>query len=184
MPSFRLMSILASFTLVAAPARSPRCRFPSRRPSTRAPTSSSTTRAAACSPSRRPTCRVEPASITKLMTGYVVFRALREKRLSLTDSVTISEHAWKAEGLAHLRAGGHADPGGRAHQGHDRAVGQRRHHRAGREARRHRRRLRADDELVRGRARPQELALRQQLGRPGPDALHERARHRDCCRAP
>ena len=40
----------------------------------------------------------EPASITKLMTGYGVFRALREKRLSLTDNVTISEHAWKAEG--------------------------------------------------------------------------------------
>jgi len=40
----------------------------------------------------------EPASITKLMTGYGVFRALREKRLSLNDNVTISEHAWKAEG--------------------------------------------------------------------------------------
>ncbi len=40
----------------------------------------------------------EPASITKLMTGYGVFRALREKRLALTDSVTISEHAWRAEG--------------------------------------------------------------------------------------
>jgi D-alanyl-D-alanine carboxypeptidase (penicillin-binding protein 5/6) len=40
----------------------------------------------------------EPASITKLMSGYGVFRALREKRLSLTDNVTISEHAWKAEG--------------------------------------------------------------------------------------
>ena len=40
----------------------------------------------------------EPASITKLMTGYGVFRALREKRLSLNDIVTISEHAWKAEG--------------------------------------------------------------------------------------
>jgi D-alanyl-D-alanine carboxypeptidase (penicillin-binding protein 5/6) len=42
--------------------------------------------------------QMEPASITKLMTGYGVFRALREKRLSLNDSVTISEHAWKAEG--------------------------------------------------------------------------------------
>jgi D-alanyl-D-alanine carboxypeptidase (penicillin-binding protein 5/6) len=42
--------------------------------------------------------RNEPASITKVMTGYGVFRALNEKRLSLTDSVTISEHAWKAEG--------------------------------------------------------------------------------------
>jgi D-alanyl-D-alanine carboxypeptidase (penicillin-binding protein 5/6) len=40
----------------------------------------------------------EPASITKLMTGYGVFRAIREKRLSLTDDVTISERAWKAEG--------------------------------------------------------------------------------------
>ena len=40
----------------------------------------------------------EPASITKVMTGYGVFRAIREKRLSITDSVTISEHAWKAEG--------------------------------------------------------------------------------------
>ena len=40
----------------------------------------------------------EPASITKVMTGYGVFRAIKEKRLSLTDSVTISEHAWKAEG--------------------------------------------------------------------------------------
>jgi D-alanyl-D-alanine carboxypeptidase (penicillin-binding protein 5/6) len=40
----------------------------------------------------------EPASITKLMTGYAVFRALKEKRLGLNDLVTISERAWKAEG--------------------------------------------------------------------------------------
>jgi D-alanyl-D-alanine carboxypeptidase (penicillin-binding protein 5/6) len=42
--------------------------------------------------------RMEPASITKLMTGYLVFQALDEKRLGLDDPVTISEHAWKAEG--------------------------------------------------------------------------------------
>ena len=42
--------------------------------------------------------RMEPASITKLMTAYVVFRALKEGRLSLNDPVTISEHAWRAEG--------------------------------------------------------------------------------------
>lgn len=42
--------------------------------------------------------QMEPASITKLMTGYLVFRAIKEKRLSPTDMVTISEHAWKAEG--------------------------------------------------------------------------------------
>jgi serine-type D-Ala-D-Ala carboxypeptidase (penicillin-binding protein 5/6) len=42
--------------------------------------------------------QMEPASITKLMTGYLVFRALQDKRLTLDDLVTISEHAWKAEG--------------------------------------------------------------------------------------
>ena len=41
---------------------------------------------------------MEPASITKLMTAYGVFKALTEKRLQLTDMVAISEHAWKAEG--------------------------------------------------------------------------------------
>ena len=42
--------------------------------------------------------RAEPASLTKLMTAYVVFHALQEGRLKLTDMVTISEHAWRAEG--------------------------------------------------------------------------------------
>jgi D-alanyl-D-alanine carboxypeptidase (penicillin-binding protein 5/6) len=42
--------------------------------------------------------RAEPASLTKLMTAYVVFSALKEGRLKLTDMVTISEHAWHAEG--------------------------------------------------------------------------------------
>ena len=42
--------------------------------------------------------RAEPASLTKLMTAYVVFRALAENRLKLTDLVTVSEHAWRAEG--------------------------------------------------------------------------------------
>jgi D-alanyl-D-alanine carboxypeptidase (penicillin-binding protein 5/6) len=42
--------------------------------------------------------RMEPASLTKLMTAYVVFTALKEGRLKLTDSITISEHAWRAEG--------------------------------------------------------------------------------------
>jgi serine-type D-Ala-D-Ala carboxypeptidase (penicillin-binding protein 5/6) len=42
--------------------------------------------------------RAEPASLTKLMTAYVVFAALQEGRLKLTDNVTISEHAWRAEG--------------------------------------------------------------------------------------
>jgi D-alanyl-D-alanine carboxypeptidase (penicillin-binding protein 5/6) len=42
--------------------------------------------------------RAEPASLTKLMSAYVVFTALKEGRLKLTDMVTISEHAWHAEG--------------------------------------------------------------------------------------
>jgi D-alanyl-D-alanine carboxypeptidase (penicillin-binding protein 5/6) len=42
--------------------------------------------------------RMEPASLTKLMTSYAVFAALKEGRLKLEDPVTISEHAWKAEG--------------------------------------------------------------------------------------
>jgi D-alanyl-D-alanine carboxypeptidase (penicillin-binding protein 5/6) len=42
--------------------------------------------------------RMEPASLTKVMTAYVVFRALREKRLRLDDAVTISERAWRSEG--------------------------------------------------------------------------------------
>ena len=45
-----------------------------------------------------PDSRQEPASLTKLMTGYAVFKALEEGRIQLTDPVTISEHAWKQEG--------------------------------------------------------------------------------------
>jgi D-alanyl-D-alanine carboxypeptidase (penicillin-binding protein 5/6) len=47
---------------------------------------------------QRPDDREEPASLTKLMTAYVVFQALVDGRLKLTDEVTISKHAWKAEG--------------------------------------------------------------------------------------
>jgi D-alanyl-D-alanine carboxypeptidase (penicillin-binding protein 5/6) len=42
--------------------------------------------------------REEPASLTKLMTCYAVFKALKENRLKLTDPITISEHAWRSEG--------------------------------------------------------------------------------------
>lgn len=42
--------------------------------------------------------RMEPASITKVMTAYIVFEALREKRLSLTETVRVSEHAWRTGG--------------------------------------------------------------------------------------
>jgi D-alanyl-D-alanine carboxypeptidase (penicillin-binding protein 5/6) len=42
--------------------------------------------------------RIEPASLTKLMSAYVVFNALRAGQLHLTEAVLISEHAWRAEG--------------------------------------------------------------------------------------
>ena len=42
--------------------------------------------------------RMEPASITKLMTAYAVFHGLKEGKLTLKENVTVSEHAWRAEG--------------------------------------------------------------------------------------
>lgn len=41
---------------------------------------------------------MEPASLTKLMTAYAVFNALREGALQLDTLVPISERAWRAEG--------------------------------------------------------------------------------------
>jgi len=40
----------------------------------------------------------EPASLTKLMTAYVVFSALRDKRITLEQTVPVSTRAWKAKG--------------------------------------------------------------------------------------
>ena len=42
--------------------------------------------------------RVEPASLTKIMTAYVVYQALREKRLALDQQVMASARAWRAPG--------------------------------------------------------------------------------------
>jgi D-alanyl-D-alanine carboxypeptidase (penicillin-binding protein 5/6) len=42
--------------------------------------------------------KVEPASITKLMTSYVVFRALDEGLISRDDIVRVSEKAWRTGG--------------------------------------------------------------------------------------
>jgi len=41
---------------------------------------------------------VEPASITKLMTAYVIFNELQAGNISLSDMVTISEKAWRTPG--------------------------------------------------------------------------------------
>lgn len=42
--------------------------------------------------------RMEPASITKLMTGYVIYQALKSGKIRLEDPVTISEKAWRTQG--------------------------------------------------------------------------------------
>jgi D-alanyl-D-alanine carboxypeptidase (penicillin-binding protein 5/6) len=42
--------------------------------------------------------RFEPASLTKLMTAYIAFSALKQKTLSINQVVTVSERAWKAPG--------------------------------------------------------------------------------------
>jgi D-alanyl-D-alanine carboxypeptidase (penicillin-binding protein 5/6) len=44
------------------------------------------------------TARMEPASLTKLMTAYIVFQELAGGKLKLEDQVTVSEHAWRSEG--------------------------------------------------------------------------------------
>lgn len=45
-----------------------------------------------------PDMRVEPASLTKLMTAYLTFKALKEKRLTLDQTLTVSARGWKTEG--------------------------------------------------------------------------------------
>ncbi|MDP1558337.1 MAG: D-alanyl-D-alanine carboxypeptidase family protein [Nitrosomonas sp.] len=41
---------------------------------------------------------IEPASLTKLMTAYIVFSALKHNRISLTQNVPVSERAWRMIG--------------------------------------------------------------------------------------
>jgi D-alanyl-D-alanine carboxypeptidase (penicillin-binding protein 5/6) len=42
--------------------------------------------------------RIEPASLTKIMTAYVVFDAIKQGHLKLDQSLPVSEKAWKVEG--------------------------------------------------------------------------------------
>ena len=45
-----------------------------------------------------PDAQIEPASLTKLMTAYVVFDALRAKKINLEQTLPVSERAWKMPG--------------------------------------------------------------------------------------
>jgi D-alanyl-D-alanine carboxypeptidase (penicillin-binding protein 5/6) len=48
--------------------------------------------------SQNPDERVEPASLTKLMTAYLTFSALKQKTLKSDQIVPVSVRAWRAEG--------------------------------------------------------------------------------------
>lgn len=44
--------------------------------------------------------RLEPASLTKLMTAYLTFAAIKQGTIKLDQAVPVSEKAWKS--LSHL----------------------------------------------------------------------------------
>ncbi|MFZ4535802.1 D-alanyl-D-alanine carboxypeptidase family protein [Propionivibrio sp.] len=48
--------------------------------------------------SQAPDERLEPASLTKLMTAYLTFAALKQGTIKIDQMVTVSEKAWKAQG--------------------------------------------------------------------------------------
>jgi D-alanyl-D-alanine carboxypeptidase (penicillin-binding protein 5/6) len=41
--------------------------------------------------------RIEPASLVKIMTAYVVFEAIRDKKLDLNQMINVSVNAWKVD---------------------------------------------------------------------------------------
>src|SRR5260370_8750179 len=48
--------------------------------------------------SRKPKERIEPASLTKLMTAYLAFAALKGRSLALGQTIRVSERAWRTAG--------------------------------------------------------------------------------------
>ena len=48
--------------------------------------------------SLKPDTPVPPASLTKLMTTYVVLHAVADGQITLEDEVTVSEKAWRMQG--------------------------------------------------------------------------------------
>ncbi|NJD24873.1 MAG: D-alanyl-D-alanine carboxypeptidase [Betaproteobacteria bacterium] len=58
----------------------------------------------------KPDERLEPASLTKLMTAYLTFAALRQKTISLDTPITVSEKAWRTGGSKMFIRVGHQVP--------------------------------------------------------------------------
>jgi len=44
-----------------------------------------------------PNMRIEPASLTKVMTAYLTFAALRDRKININQMVNVSPHAWKVD---------------------------------------------------------------------------------------
>ncbi|MEA3405687.1 MAG: D-alanyl-D-alanine carboxypeptidase family protein [Pseudomonadota bacterium] len=101
-PLFVLFTLLLSFTVQAAPQPLPAPSVPHVVPS--APQISGTSHllidfnSGKVLAERKPNDRVEPASLTKIMTGYVVINELSNGNMSMDEMVTISKKAWKMPG--------------------------------------------------------------------------------------
>ena len=59
---------------------------------------------------KNPEKKIEPASITKLMTAYVLYEELKKGNITLEDRVLVSEKAWKMEGSRMFVEGGKKVP--------------------------------------------------------------------------
>ena len=143
MRCFRLAAVLL-LALHAAPALAQRCR---RRRSPRRPTCCSTVTSGQTIVAENADERRDPASLTKLMTAYlVVRRAARQDDHAVADRSRCrsARGGPKARGCSSSR--GKRGLGRRAPARHDRAVRQRRVDRAGRARRRQRGRVRRADE--------------------------------------
>ena len=44
-----------------------------------------------------PSARIEPASLVKIMTAYVTFQALKDKKIDINQMVNVSVRAWKVD---------------------------------------------------------------------------------------
>ncbi|PKO88826.1 MAG: peptidase [Betaproteobacteria bacterium HGW-Betaproteobacteria-12] len=58
----------------------------------------------------KPDERLDPASLTKLMTAYLTFSALRQKTLALDQTLPVSEKAWRTGGSKMFVRVGHQVP--------------------------------------------------------------------------
>ncbi len=47
--------------------------------------------------SQEPNLRIEPASLTKIMTAYLAFAAIKDKKLDLNQMINVSVRAWKVD---------------------------------------------------------------------------------------